>query len=460
MLFSSQAFVLLFLPVVLSLFYLCARLQTARLGVLFIASSFFYAWWDVRFLPLLLATIGLNWWFARRHLTRRSRWAIPLGVALNLLVIGIFKYTDFFAAIIFALLERPYQPMHWVLPLGISFFTFQQISYLIDVRRGSAPRYSLLAYANYVSFFPQLIAGPIVRHHELVDQFKISPLRPGIGGQFARGLVLFVLGFAKKVWLADELAPLADAIFARANDAHAIATLDAWSGALAYSLQLYFDFSAYSDMAIGLAAMFGLALPENFQHPYRAPNVREFWRRWHISLSRFLRDYLYIPLGGNRGHPGRVGFALACTMLLGGLWHGAGWTFVAWGAVHGIGLIVHRCWISLGVRLPRVIACSVTFLFVMFAWVLFRAESFTAASYLLNAMLSLDLSARANLDAEAGLLLGLGAGLAIAGPNNVELSRSTKLKRVWVAILCGFILVASLLRVGTGRGLEFIYFQF
>lgn len=455
MLFSSQVFILLFLPAAVLTFHLSAVARTARLTILLLASMVFYAWWDVRFLPLLLALITLNWCVVRWHgITRRS-WLLDLGIVLNLAVLGGFKYANFVAEAVLDLFEVGFQPWSIILPLGISFFTFQQISYLVDVRRGQAPNYGLLDYATYVSFFPQLIAGPIVRHNELIPQFARMAGRVD-AECVARGLVLFILGLGKKVLFADELAPLADAGFAAAESLPGPDTVLAWQAALSYSLQLYFDFSAYSDMAIGLAGLFGFDLPVNFDRPYLATSIRDFWRRWHMTLSRFLRDYVYIPLGGNRR--GGLTYAIVLmTMLACGLWHGAGWTFIAWGGLHGAAVCVNRLWIGLGWRMPAVIGWALTLFFVVLGWVLFRAGNFAIAETVLRSMFS---GADGSFDPEVWSQIVLGGGFALLGPTNIEISRSHWIARRSVAAGFAFLLVAVCMRVGQGRGFEFIYFQF
>ncbi len=353
MLFHSQAFLLLFLPPVLVGFYLLSG--RFRLWWLLVASFAFYGYWDIRLLPLLAGSIAVNWALAamwgRLGATERGASApIMAGVAMNLLLLGIFKYADFIAESAAYAGGWVHDPWNIVLPLGISFFTFQQLSYLIDLRRGQAPVYGFRDYALYVAFFPQLIAGPIVRHNELVSQFGRDPWRDGAAERLSRGALLLTFGLAKKVFVADRLARVADPLFQAAHGGLSFA--ESWVAAAAFGLQIYFDFSAYSDMAIGLALMFGFALPENFRSPYRSVSLRDFWQRWHMTLSRFLRDYLYVPLGGSRHGAIRTVAALMSTMLLGGLWHGAAWTFVLWGALHGLGLVVVHLWQRAGFRLP------------------------------------------------------------------------------------------------------------
>ncbi len=330
MLFQSQVFIIGFLPPVLLGYYLVAGSRMLRHLLLVAASVFFYAWWDWRFVPLLAGLATATWLLAeghRRGWSAKSRLNLPLlGVALNLGALVLFKYADFFGANIAWLLGFRWLPMLLVLPLGISFFAFQKISYLIDLKRGDRHFYGFLDFCLFVSFFPQLIAGPIVRHDEIIPQFRRDPRGPAMWANLSRGLVLFTVGLAKKLGIADSLVPIVDPLFAKAG-VGLLNAAEAWSAAAAYALQIYFDFSGYSDMAIGMALMFGLVLPENFNAPYRATSIRDFWRRWHMTLSRLLRDYLYIPLGGNRSGAWRQALNVTLTMLIGGLWHGANWTF-------------------------------------------------------------------------------------------------------------------------------------
>lgn len=458
MLFSSQVFILVLLPLVVTAYYAVAGRRSLRLAVLLVGSLVFYAWWDVRFLPLLVVTILVNW-LAARAFARFERGVIVIGgVVFNLALLGFFKYTNFFAESVLNLAGIEFQAFNLILPLGISFFTFQQISYLVDLKRGEAPAYGLLEYACFVSFFPQLIAGPIVRHNELIPQFAARPLGDGGYERIARGLVLFILGLVKKVFFADELAPIADAGFAVAGIATLPGAEAAWQGALAYSLQLYFDFSSYSDMALGLGALFGFDLPLNFDNPYRSLSIREFWRRWHMTLSRFLRDYVYIPLGGSRHGAACMYVVALLTMLLCGLWHGAGWTFIAWGGLHGFAVCCNRVWMTSGWRFPVFAGWALTMLFVVIGWVLFRAEDFGLATQLIKAMFGGGGDRVPEEDDWPLVIVGL--ALAILGPTNFELSRAAWIVRRLLAVPLALLVVAAIMRVGQGRGLEFIYFQF
>jgi D-alanyl-lipoteichoic acid acyltransferase DltB (MBOAT superfamily) len=382
-LFNSYDYLLYFLPLALAGYFLLRAHAVRAIGWLTAASLFFYAWWNPQHLPIILGSIAFNYAVGRALLRRSTRALLTLGVAGNLLLLGVFKYADFALANAAALTGIPLPLPHLVLPLGISFFTFTQIAYLVDVARGRVREPSLLNYALFVSFFPHLLAGPILHHAEMMPQFaSVSNKRP-YAPHVALGLYLIAIGLAKKVFIADNLAPLADAVFARPAG---LPALDAWAGALAYTFQIYFDFSGYTDMALGAAWLFNIRLPENFDSPYRSTDLQQFWRRWHMTLSRFLREYLYIPLGGNRGGAGRTAVNVMLTFLLGGLWHGAAWTFVVWGGLHGAGLVVHRAWRRSGVAMPRALAWAITFVFVVVAWVFFRATSVGDALSLLRAM--------------------------------------------------------------------------
>ncbi len=400
MLFNSFPFILAFLPVTLAVYFLADRLTDKRwaLGWLLVASLFFYGWWNPANLWIIVVSICFNYLMAMRVIQPAPqptrKWYLGFGVAANLSLLGYFKYANFLIANYAALTGTALGLAHIILPIAISFFTFQQIVFLVEAYRGQAGDYDFLHYALLVTFFPHLIAGPIVQYREMLTQFN----RPGRGrfafSHFSIGATIFVIGLAKKVVVADGMAPYANAVFNSAHAGVAPTFFEAWTGALAYTFQLYFDFSGYSDMAIGLARMMGIRFPMNFNSPYKAVNIIDFWRRWHITLSRFLRDYLYIPLGGNRKGSIRRHVNLLVTMLLGGLWHGAGWTFVIWGGLHGMYLIVNHFWQGargmLGLTRPspvgRAAGQGLTFLAVVVAWVFFRAQSFGAASTVLRSM--------------------------------------------------------------------------
>jgi len=398
MLFNSYIFLLAFLPLAVLCFYQLNRVSRSAAIVSLVAFSlFYYAWWNPANVPLLLASIAVNFALGRRiqALVAASRRAparalLVAGIAANLLLLAWYKYAYFFTRL--AGLQLDFGTI--VLPLAISFYTFQQIMYLVDSWRGDVAREGLLQYTLYVMFFPHLIAGPLVHHREMMPQFSARATRAFQAEDLAVGLALFLLGLAKKVLIADDLSQYVEPAFATAAAGGRPDFYGAWSAVLCYTFQIYFDFSGYSDMAIGAARMFGIRLPVNFYSPYRARSIIEFWRCWHMTLSRLLRNYLYIPLGGNRKGRVRRYVNLMLTMLLGGLWHGAGWTFVVWGALHGAYLGVNHAWRALrerlgwgeGGRLGRFAALVLTFAAVVFAWVFFRAEDLPAALRMLAAM--------------------------------------------------------------------------
>ncbi len=393
MLFNSPIFLFGFFPATAILCFLIRAWmgREAALGFLVLASLFFYGWWNPIYLPLLIALAVFNFVLARFILAERVKpgrgWATALvtfGVTVDLGALAYFKYTDFLIRTANDVAGSDIPLQHIVLPLAISFFTFQKIAYLVDAGRGQVVKHSFLEYCFFVMFFPQLIAGPIVHHHEIFTQTKNARGFAFDRMNVAIGLTIFFIGLFKKVMLADNLAPLASSVFADAGAGHDITFLRAWEGMLAYTFQLYFDFSGYSDMAIGASRVFGIKLPLNFHSPYQATSIVDFWRRWHMTLSRFLRDYLYIALGGNRRGKARRYLNLFLTMAIGGLWHGAAWTFVFWGVMHGTMLIINHGWRAVWTTpinkwWSHGIARTITFLAVALAWVFFRAPSLDAA---------------------------------------------------------------------------------
>ena len=398
MLFNSLEFILAFLPIVLIGFFLLGGRDSPRLALAWLVavSLFFYGWWNPAYLALIVLSMVFNFHVGQHLVTRPSRIVMALGVGANLASIAYFKYASFLAANIEQVsgIEIGFGTV--VLPLAISFFTFQQIAYLVDAYRGELRAESFLSYALFVTFFPQLIAGPIVHHSEMLPQFdRRETYRPD-PDNLALGLSIFSLGLFKKVILADNVATYATPVFDAAAGGYAPTLFEAWGGALAYTLQVYFDFSGYSDMAIGLGWMFSIRLPINFDSPYKAVSIVDFWRRWHITLSRFLRDYLYIALGGSRRGVPRRYVNLLLTMVLGGLWHGAGWTYICWGALHGLYLVINHAWHGLRWRLGhdlarstgggRIAARSFTFLALVVSMVVFRADSLAAAGRVLAGM--------------------------------------------------------------------------
>lgn len=396
MLFHSQEFLFYFLPLVLVIFYLfkATRLDAISLYFLITASLFFYAYWKVEYLLLLLSSILINYLLGGWLCKRPDKKAMISGVVFNLLLLGYFKYLTFSVNTFNYLTDSNFISPEVILPLAISFFTFQQIAYLVDAYQQKISNHNIRDYFLFVSFFPQLIAGPIVHHHEMLPQFKKESSRKEWGMNMAVGLTLLSMGLFKKAILADSVAPYSDEVFNMAESGETVTMLAAWSGLLAFSFQIYFDFSAYSDMALGIARMFGIKLPVNFYSPYKAKSISEFWSQWHMTLSRFLKEYLYIPLGGNRSGHLRTFLNLFITMFLGGLWHGASWTFVVWGVMHGVFLIIFHASKTLGLRVfdifpkffQNTLRCGLTMFAVMNTWVFFRADSFSSALALLQGM--------------------------------------------------------------------------
>lgn len=493
MLFNSYVFIFAFLPLCLLLFWLTARCsRDMTVVVLSVASLLFYGWFDVALLPLIFGSVMANFILGRLLASQRERrpdqvrpllWA---AVAGNLALFGYFKYTNFLLETLRDGFGTGLAPLEIVLPLGISFFTFTQIAFLVDVAQGKAREYDFLRYLLFVSYFPHLIAGPILHHSEMMPQFaRFGQGFRGNATAAALGLTLFAIGLGKKLGLADSIAPVADLVFETAHAGNRLSLAEAWTGAIAFTLQIYFDFSGYCDMASGVSLLFGVRLPANFNSPYQATSIIEFWRRWHMTLSRFLRDYVYIPLGGNRAGSARRYLNLMLTMLIGGLWHGAGWTFVLWGGVHGLFLTVNHLWCGTGLRLGRPLSWGLTFAAVVFAWVLFRAETLVQAMALIRPMMGVDglslmakmsfpnelFNSRAQIWAqEVGLL-----AIALLLPNSLRwlarfrpvLDRWPVLSDLWLpiwrpgltlGIVTGLILALGVALIG-GES-PFLYFQF
>jgi alginate O-acetyltransferase complex protein AlgI len=403
--FSSFQFCLIFLPCVIAGALITQKFGETPVKIwLIVASLVFYAAWYIPYLFVLLGSIIVN--FGLLHLalaqqaeSRERSFVIAAGIVANVCLLGFFKYSSFLALNVNTLFDAHLSIPDWILPLGISFFTFQKIALLVEIRRGEVKSVSLLSYMLFVTFFPQLIAGPIVLFPEVQGQYERAGRIRITRGHFVFGISLFVVGLFKKAILADLMASFAIPVFDAAANSMPLHTAEAWSGVIAYTLQIYFDFSGYSDMAVGLAAIFGIVLPFNFASPYRATSIIDFWRRWHITLSRFLRIFLYIPLGGNRKGPLRMDVNLMVVMLIGGLWHGAAWTFVAWGGLHGFYLIINHFWrfcakyvpqpAQVAKRVLQIGSWLLTFFAVVLAWVFFRADSFAAAALLLRKMFDL-----------------------------------------------------------------------
>ena len=474
MLFSSLTFIVFFLPAVLAITALLGRRQgeTAALVFLIMASCLFYAWAYPPHLLLLGASIAVNFTIGQRLAREPDRVILWAGVAFNLGLLGWFKYAGFLSESLGAISGAQFHLTGIVLPLAISFFTFQQIAYLVDISRGEVKPAGFLKYVFFVSFFPQLIAGPIVHFRQLVPQLGGGRFARFLSTDLAAGALLFALGLGKKVLVADNLRHGADRIFEAAAVGVEPSFLEAWTGMFCYGFQIYFDFSGYSDMALGLGRMFGLKLPVNFFSPYKAASIIDFWHRWNITLSHFLRDYLYIPLGGNRR--GRImRYAnLFIVMLLGGLWHGANWTFFVWGGLHGAYLTINHAWRWLGApALPRPLGIGLTFIAATVAWVFFRADSFADAWMIFEAMAGLSQAQTLSLSllkefTWLPLLLAAAGAIVWTMPNAVEIVRRFEeegfsLTHERVVVTCAGSLAAfSLFSVYSAGSYEFLYFQF
>jgi alginate O-acetyltransferase complex protein AlgI len=496
MLFNSYIFIFVFLPITIVGFFSLTKFRRINAAVTWItlSSVVFYGYWNPAYLPIIVTSMIVNYQVGlqisnSKQESKRAKTILWLGLVFNLVLLGYYKYANFFVSslpfpAIANFIEANLNTKSIVLPLAISFFTFQQIAYLVDAYRGETKEYNFVDYCLFVTFFPQLIAGPIVHHKEIIPQFRKARTFLFSQKSMALGLAMFTLGLSKKVLIADNISPWVAPVF---NHASSVSFIEAWAGAISYTLQLYFDFSGYSDMAIGLGLMFNVQLSYNFDSPYKATSISDFWRRWHITLSNFLRDYLYIPLGGSRrGEIRRYG-NLLLTMLLGGLWHGAGWTFVLWGGLHGLYLCINHGWRQLKKPLPKFVAWTITFLAVIVAWVLFRAPNLHDATEILQAMAGMkgivlpgeaqgrlaaltqigvqlrswkDLiyfpEVNGNKSLSLVVLFGLMLGVTLL-PNTQEILK--KLKPTWGWALWIGVL-ASLSLLSLNRVSEFLYFQF
>jgi len=478
MLFNSYQFIFLFLPVALAGYFVAGRFgNLAPVIWLALASLVFYSVSNWQFVALLLASIAFNYLIGLLLISGRLRpalrfAALTAGVAGDLAVLGYFKYAGFLVANLDAIFSTGLA-LNVLLPVGISFYTFTQIAFLVDAYRGNVARYALPHYALFVTYFPHLIAGPILHHRDMIPQFERAESKRPDPHLILCGLIIFAIGLFKKTCLADGIQPLVSLAFGP----NAPTFDQAWLGALAYTFQLYFDFSGYSDMAIGISLMFGIFLPLNFNSPYKAQNIIDFWRRWHMTLSQFLRDYLYIPLGGNR-HGSVLRYVnLMITMLLGGLWHGAAWTFVIWGALHGAYLCINHAWNRFGPavapryqRAANIAAFIVTFIAVVIAWVFFRADSLSTAIYVLGRMADPTNIAFSRLEIAQTIFIMVYAAIAWFGPNTQEIMGYDHRKRTvgrelsaWQMRPLFIYATAAVLAfgiLGIQQHSEFIYFRF
>ena len=461
MLFNSYPFIFLFLPLTFfGYFFLNRRKLTIAAKTWLVAASlFFYGYWNMIYVPLILGSILFNYAVGSSLNALkggRQRPVLIVGIAGNLALLAYFKYLDFFIANVNTLFSSSIPLLAIVLPLGISFFTFTQIAYLVDTARGTAKEYSLVNYGLFVTFFPHLLAGPIIHHREMMPQFDRLRNKVVRDRHIARGLGLFAIGLFKKVIIADTFSPVAATGF---DHLTSLTFGEAWVTSLAYTLQLYFDFSGYTDMALGSSLLFNITLPENFNSPYRSLSIQDFWRRWHMTLSRFVRDYIYIPLGGNRVSEPRVLLNIIVTFFLVGLWHWAGWNFVIWGLLHGTALLVYRLWQQQPRRLPPVPAWCLTFLFVNTAWVFFRAKTVPDALKVVGAMYTPSSWSLASLAVPPATLalIPLCLILAVFFRNSDAMVRTMK-PTLMTAFILALISLAAILNLQ--RVSEFIYFNF
>lgn len=456
MLFNSYQFLFGFLPAAVLIYSLADPYPKVRLSALVALSLVFYGYWNPLYLALLVPSILVNWQAARLYVATGCHSVITGAIAVNLAVLGVFKYQNFIGQTLSDATGLAIIHVDLALPLGISFFTFHHIMYLVDLRRGIAPLYPLDRYALYICFFPQVLSGPLVRWSEVMDQFGRRAFSAGWEPRCASGVVLIVLGLLQKTTLGDPLALIANSTFEEAARTP-LGASEALVGILAFGFQIFFDFSGYSDVAIGTALILGIELPRNFDGPYRASSIRDFWRRWHMTLSRFLRDYLYIPLGGNRSGLPRQAAAIAITMALGGLWHGAGWSFIVWGLLHGVALIIAVIWSKYLPPLPTIVGWTLTFVFVMLTWTFFRANSLGTAWSLLESVLT----ANPGRSPSGWRIVAVATACAILLPPSHVLSKLlTANPRTAFAVALSFCGAAVVIALGTDQNYEFVYFQF
>jgi D-alanyl-lipoteichoic acid acyltransferase DltB (MBOAT superfamily) len=399
MLFNSYEFIFFFLPITFGIYFWLnkKRLTSASKAWIVFASLFFYSWWNVIYLPLILGSILFNFTIgssithinnAHRSKKRFSAGTVlTFGVIANVFLLIYFKYMDFFIINANVIAGAHMDLMHIVLPLGISFFTFTQIAYLVDAYRNEVKEMDYLNYTLFVTFFPHLLAGPILHHKEMMPQFDDVRNKVFNTKNIAAGLYLFAIGLFKKVVIADTFVLWVSYGYGNADS---LSVITAWATSLSYTFQLYFDFSGYTDMALAVALLFNIKLPINFNSPYKALNIQDFWRRWHMTLSRFLRDYIYIPLGGNRKGEVHTYANLFAVFLVGGLWHGASWMFVIWGALHGSAIVLHRIWQQMGLKMNALLAWFITFNFINITWIFFRAQEWDDAINVLYGMFGLN----------------------------------------------------------------------
>lgn len=464
MLFNSFEFIFLFLPITFLIYFflISQNFVTVAKNFLVFSSLFFYSWWNILYLPLILGSILFNYSIGNslngnKYIKIKKKKLLIIGIVTNLTLLGYFKYTDFFIKNINDIANSDIKLLSLTLPLAISFFTFQQIAYLVDSYRGETKEYDFLNYTLFVTFFPQLIAGPIVHHKEMMPQFASRWNLIRNNENIAKGIFIFSIGLFKKVIIADTFAIWVENGF---NNAGTLNMAEAWMTSLSYTFQLYFDFSGYTDMAIGAALLFNIKLPINFNSPYKAKDIQDFWRRWHITLSKFLRDYIYIPLGGNRTTSFKSYNNIIITFILGGMWHGAGWTFIFWGFLHGLALVTYKIWKQLGYTMNPILAWFLTFNFINISWVFFRSKSWSDAISIIRSMFSVE--SLGSVDVSKSLLIILSLYLVLFFKSSMELLIKTDiLVRYFLTIL---LFVVSILQINnlivSSSVSEFLYYNF
>lgn len=485
MLFNSFEFIFLFLPLVWLVYFILHKHKFTFLAKIWLvlSSLFFYSWWNIVYLPLILFSLIVNYslglMFNKEASNKSKRIFLWIGIGFNVLLLGYYKYYDFFITTVNTLSNNSFPVLNIALPLAISFFTFQQIAYLIDAYKGESKELTIVDYMLFVLFFPQLIAGPIVQHYEIIPQFQNRITYRVNYKNIALGIFVFIIGIFKKVVIADSLAIWVNQGF---QNPSSLSFVESWVATLSYTYQLYFDFSGYSDMAIGLGLLFNIKIPANFLSPYRSLDIQEFWRRWHITLGRFFTQYVYIPLGGNRNGVIRTYFNLFFIFFLSGIWHGAGWTFIIWGSLHGLATLIHRMWKVSKYSLPKPLAWILTFLFVHFAWVFFRADTIDNALSIIKSMLGLSESnwlyrfqSEGNKLLEMGKLLNFqqqGDFISLIlvfvilfftiwfVPNSISLKEKFKPILSYTVMLVLMIVIVVFMNFSSNINSEFLYFNF
>lgn len=498
MIFSSLEFLLLFLPFTIFIYYTCIKYKFSQFAItfLFLASLFYYAYWNPSHIWVILASIfwnfSIGWLLSASsfvnmstpsstnksikilqnistQFTKQRKFLFVLGILGNVGALLYYKYADFALSSLNSLIGTEYPTFSIMMPIGISFFTFQQIAYLSDIytNKNDSTDKGFISYCLFICFFPQLVAGPIVHHKEMMPQFADENNKKINWENIYWGLILLSIGLAKKIIIADNISPLVIHTFEQSTN---LTFMEAFVASIAYTFQLYFDFSGYSDMAVGCALFFNIHLPFNFYSPYKSINIQDFWRRWHITLSRWLKEYIYIPLGGNKKGNKRTLVNLFLTFLLGGIWHGAAWTFVAWGALHGFAILLHRVWAKAGKKIPTIPAIIVTFLFVNITWILFRAPDFERVNVFLDGfMFDNGFWFRREffkiIHDRSWAILGFAAILVFVAKNSQELyvkNKPSAMLSVYsvTLFLCSIAWLAILLINFPDAKAEFIYFQF